>query len=57
MEVEDFGKGLPRGFDISQTETLGLSLVDSLVDQLDGELICKTDNGTKFLIIFEKQEF
>jgi two-component sensor histidine kinase len=55
--VEDFGKGLPKDFNIYQTETLGLSLVESLVDQLDGELICKRERGTKFLIIFEKQEF
>lgn len=57
LEVEDFGQGLPVDFDIENSDSLGLSLVDSLVDQLDGELRCETNNGTKFYIIFEKQDF
>lgn len=56
IRVEDFGKGLPAGFKIEESESLGLGLVDTLVDQIDGELILKTDSGTKYLIIFEKQE-
>ena len=56
MIVEDFGKGLPKDYDFENAASLGLSLVDSLVDQLDGELILKRANGTKFLITFEKQE-
>lgn len=54
--VEDFGIGLPKGFRIENSESLGLSLVYTLVDQLDGELNLKTLGGTKFLITFEKQE-
>lgn len=56
MRVEDFGLGLPQGFRIEDSESLGLGLVDTLVDQIDGELILKTDKGTKYLIIFEKQD-
>jgi two-component sensor histidine kinase len=56
MTVKDFGVGLPVGFKISESDSLGLSLVDTLIDQLDGELILKTESGTEFLIIFEKQE-
>ena len=56
IRVQDFGSGLPKGFDISETDTLGLSLVDTLIDQLDGELQLKTKGGTEFLIIFDKQE-
>ncbi len=56
LSVEDFGPGLDEEFKIEDTASLGLSLVHSLVDQLDGELILKTDSGTNFLIIFEKQE-
>ncbi|UKN00564.1 PAS domain S-box protein [Paracrocinitomix mangrovi] len=55
MRVQDFGVGLPEEFDISETDTLGLSLVDTLIDQLDGELLLKTQKGTEILIIFEKQ--
>ena len=54
--VEDFGIGLPSNFDIETSESLGLSLVHTLVDQIDGELIVKSDGGTKFLIIFEMLE-
>jgi PAS domain S-box-containing protein len=57
VSVKDQGVGLPKGFKISETDSLGLSLVDTLIDQLDGELILKTESGTEFLIIFEKQEF
>lgn len=56
LGVADFGVGLPKDFKIENTESLGLSLVHTLVDQLDGELILKTLGGTKFLITFEKQE-
>lgn len=56
IHVEDFGQGLPEGFKIEDSDSLGLGLVDTLVDQIDGELILKTGNGTKYLIIFEKQE-
>lgn len=56
VTVEDFGIGLPKKFNIETSESLGLSLVHTLVDQVDGELIVKSDGGTKFLIIFEKLE-
>lgn len=56
IRVLDFGVGLPKGFKIGETDSLGLSLVDTLIDQIDGELKLKTDSGTEFLIIFEKQE-
>jgi PAS domain S-box-containing protein len=54
--VTDFGVGLPEGFDIEKSESLGLSLVYTLVDQLDGELTLNRLGGTKFLINFDKQE-
>ena len=53
LVVEDFGIGLPINFDIETTESLGLSLVYTLAEQIDGELIIKSDGGTKILIIFE----
>ncbi|MFT4600031.1 MAG: PAS domain S-box-containing protein [Arenicella sp.] len=57
MCIRDYGIGLPKGFNINNSETLGLSLVETLIDQIDGELTLKTESGTEFLIIFEKQEF
>ena len=56
LGVSDFGIGLPEDFKIENSESLGLSLVYTLVDQLDGELNLKRLGGTKFLITFDKQE-
>lgn len=52
LTLSDDGKGLPDDFDKIQEETLGLQLVVTLVDQLDGELIVDSKNGTKYLIKF-----
>lgn len=55
LRVEDNGKGLPEGFYATATETLGLQLVSTLVEQLDGTMGVKSNrNGTKYLITFEK---
>jgi PAS domain S-box-containing protein len=51
--VQDYGIGLPKNFDIETADSLGLSLVHTLTEQIDGELIIKSDGGTKILIIFE----
>jgi PAS domain S-box-containing protein len=56
MEVEDFGVGLPPNFSFDNTDSLGLSLVETLVKQLDGEMQLSRETGTKFLITFDKQE-
>jgi two-component sensor histidine kinase len=56
VSVEDYGVGLPGNFDLETSESLGLSLVHTLIDQIDGEVIVNSDGGTKFLIIFEKLE-
>lgn len=54
LEISDNGRGLPDNFDISTTETLGLQLVETLVDQLDGDIMIDNKSGTKYLIKFEK---
>ena len=41
-------------FEIGKTDTLGLQLVVTLVEQLDASLDYKIDGGTDFLISFEK---
>ncbi|HIH75379.1 MAG TPA: PAS domain S-box protein, partial [Methanosarcina sp.] len=48
--VSDNGIGIPETIDIKNADTLGLQLVSILVDQLDGELELKRDNGTAFII-------
>ena len=45
--VRDNGSGLPPGFSIDKTTTLGLSLVRGLVeDQLAGKISMRSDGGT-----------
>ena len=50
--ISDNGVGIPENLDIEDLESLGLQLVASLVDQLDGELELKRNNGTEFTIRF-----
>jgi len=52
MTVSDNGMGIPENLDIEDLDSLGLQLVTSLVDQLDGELELKSNKGTEFTIRF-----
>ncbi|WP_269851317.1 sensor histidine kinase [Methanosarcina horonobensis] len=52
LTVEDNGKGIPEGVDIKNTKSLGLQLVNILVDQIDGCIKLKRDKGTEFTILF-----
>lgn len=53
LEIGDDGKGLPDEFDLIKSDTLGLQLIITLIEQLDGELSVDISNGTKYLIKFE----
>ena len=50
--VSDDGIGIPEGFDLENPDSLGMQLVTTLVDQLEGELELKKDNGTEYTIRF-----
>ncbi|AKB77822.1 sensory transduction histidine kinase [Methanosarcina horonobensis HB-1 = JCM 15518] len=50
--VSDNGVGIPENIDLENSDTLGMQLVDILVDQLDGEIEIKRDKGTEFTIRF-----
>ncbi|MEN9997624.1 MAG: putative sensor histidine kinase pdtaS [Bacteroidota bacterium] len=54
LRIEDNGIGLPKDFDMMKTDTLGLQLVSTLVEQLDGEIKVRNHQGTKYLITFGK---
>ena len=56
LTVSDNGVGIPEDLDIEDLDSLGLQLVTSLVDQLDGELELKRNNGTEFIIRFTVAE-
>lgn len=53
IEIADDGKGLPQDFELIKSDTLGLQLIITLVEQLDGELKVDITKGTKYLIKFE----
>ena len=53
LEISDNGVGLPVAFENMKSDTLGLQLVETLVEQLDGEIEVDVKNGTKYLIKFE----
>jgi PAS domain S-box-containing protein len=49
--ISDDGVGLPKGFDIEQSNRLGLKLMRALVEQqLHGSLLIKSENGTRVVI-------
>ncbi|MHC1754233.1 MAG: histidine kinase dimerization/phosphoacceptor domain -containing protein [Methanosarcina sp.] len=48
--VSDDGVGIPEKINLENSDTLGLQLVNILVDQLDGEIYLKRDRGTEFEI-------
>lgn len=57
LRISDNGVGLPPNFDYKNTESLGLQLVNNLVDQLDGEIELKQNNGTEFRIVFKELHY
>jgi PAS domain S-box-containing protein len=55
--IADTGVGLPEGLDITKTNSLGMRLVNTLVDQVNGEIELERSNGTCFLIKFKEEEY
>jgi two-component sensor histidine kinase len=55
LSISDNGVGIPE-FDFEDIDSLGMQLVSSLVDQLDGEFELKRDNGTEFTMRFTVTE-
>ncbi|MEO9258179.1 MAG: sensor histidine kinase [Crocinitomicaceae bacterium] len=53
LEIGDNGNGLPENFEFLQSESLGLQLVQTLVEQLEGEIIIERIDGTLFRIQFK----
>jgi len=52
MIVGDNGIGFPKDIDFKNTESLGLQLVNNLVNQIDGEIELNINDGTEFKITF-----
>ncbi|MCX6288057.1 MAG: PAS domain S-box protein [Bacteroidetes bacterium] len=52
LTVSDSGIGLPEGFSMEGSKTMGLQIVDILVKQIEAQLEIGQVNGTSFTIIF-----
>jgi PAS domain S-box-containing protein len=50
--VEDDGVGLPNSIDFRNTSSLGLQLVNILVDQINGNIELNNEFGTKYIMKF-----
>jgi PAS domain S-box-containing protein len=53
--VADNGTGIPKEVDFQNTESLGLQLVNILVEQIGGCIELKKSQGTKYIIYFSKE--
>ncbi|EKF84857.1 PAS domain S-box protein [Methanobacterium formicicum] len=56
LEVSDNGVGFPPDFKPEKADSLGLQLVNSLTQQIGGELELERDQGTDFRITFQQPE-
>ncbi|MCK4764528.1 MAG: PAS domain S-box protein [Candidatus Aminicenantes bacterium] len=54
LRIGDNGIGIPEGFDLRESESLGMVLVDTLVKQLRGKINYETGNGASFTIKFKQ---
>lgn len=54
LVIADNGKGIPEELDFRNTDSLGLQLVNILVEQIEGSIELKRDSGTEFQITFRK---
>lgn len=52
LTVMDNGTGFPGGIDFSNTESLGLQLVNILVKQIQGTIAMEMNGGTTFVVSF-----
>ena len=57
FKVSDNGIGIHDSSQIENTSTLGLNLVKTLVNQLEGELTVDQNNGISYDVIFREMDY
>ena len=50
--IADNGVGLPEGFNLEHSDSLGIQLIQALSEQIDGTLKIESTNGVKYIIDF-----
>ncbi len=56
LTISDNGIGFPGDLDFRNTQSLGLQLVVTLVEQLEGTIELNRNGGTEFRIVLERPE-
>lgn len=57
VEISDNGVGLPDGFDFEEEQTLGITLIRTLVSQLRGKAYYESEgSGTRFILEFTLED-
>ena len=54
LRVKDDGVGFPEGLDFRKTETLGMQIISTLVEQIDGRVELSRKKGTAFRLEFNE---
>lgn len=54
LGIADNGKGLPPGFHLKKSNSIGITLMETLTEQLGGVMDFKNENGLKISITFIK---
>ncbi|MBI5681303.1 MAG: PAS domain S-box protein [Methanobacterium sp.] len=57
LTVKDDGINFPENIDFKNTKTVGLQLINGLVEQLDGTIELDRSHGTEFTIIFKELKY
>ena len=57
MIVSDNGIGFPQHYNIENSDSLGLKIVNSLTEQIDGKIKIEMSEGTKFIINFKEENY
>lgn len=52
LAISDNGVGFPEGFSFEKSDSLGLDLIKTLVEQLDGNVVFKNEDGAHYTITF-----
>lgn len=50
LKVKDDGVGLPQDFNLETTDTLGMEIINTLINQFEGEINFISNNGTEFIV-------
>jgi len=55
IKISDDGVGIPKDVKVHEPETLGLSIVDMIAQQINGTMKVDRENGTSFTLLFPKK--